>query len=180
LPKQQHIANSFEELFNNNYPRLCHFALQFLNDDEAAKDVVQEVFVNYWNLKNKPENEAVTATSFLYSSVRNACLNRLRRQKLEHGFLNTREADPSEDAVALNAMIRSEVIAELNKIITTLPENCQLIFRMGYLEGLKNLQIAETLGVSINTVKTQKKTRTTIVKNAPESRFLCPFFTVPG
>ncbi|WEK18904.1 MAG: RNA polymerase sigma-70 factor [Candidatus Pedobacter colombiensis] len=152
----QHTAFSFEELFKDNYARLCHFAIQFLKDDDAAKDIVQEVFVTYWNMDGRPEHDA-TVNAFLYASVRNACLNKLRRQKLEHSFLNDQEADPSEDAVALNSMIRSEVLAELHKVITTLPDNCQKIFRMGYLEGLKNPQIAAELGISINTVKTQKK-----------------------
>lgn len=131
--------------------------MQFLKDDEAAKDIVQEVFVTYWNMDKNLAPNTSTAHAFLYSSVKNACLNKLRRQRLEQGFLNDQDADPSEEAIALNSMIRSEVMAELHKVITTLPENCQKIFRMGYLEGLKNPQIANELGISINTVKTQKK-----------------------
>lgn len=153
----QHIEYSFEELFKDNYARLCHFAIQFLKDDDAAKDIVQEVFVTYWNMESRPLHDAPSTAAFLYSSVKFACLNKLRRHKLEQGYLNGQEAEPVEEAVALNAMIRSEVITELHKVITTLPENCQKIFRMGYLEGLKNPQIAEELGISVNTVKTQKK-----------------------
>nr|WP_162988706.1 RNA polymerase sigma-70 factor [Pedobacter schmidteae] len=153
----QHSAYTFEELFKDNYARLCHFAIQFLKDDDTAKDIVQEVFVTYWNMDNRPAYDAASTSAFLYSSVRNACLNKLRRLKLEQGYLNGRNADPAEDAIALNAMVRTEVMAELHKIITTLPENCQKVFRMGYLEGLKNPQIAAELGISVNTVKTQKK-----------------------
>ncbi|MEJ2884030.1 RNA polymerase sigma-70 factor [Pedobacter sp. GR22-6] len=157
MSRETHTVNSFEELFRSNYSKLCHFAMQFLNDNDAAKDIVQESFVTYWNLRERLSDAPEAIVSFLYSSVRNACLNKLRRQKLELGYLNQQELDPAEDAVALNAMIRSEVLSELNKVITTLPESCQRIFRMGYLEGLKNPQIAEELGISINTVKTQKK-----------------------
>lgn len=158
MPKEPHkIVHSFEELFRNNYAKLCLFAKQFLKDDDAAKDIVQEAFVTYWNNRNELASAEASINSFLYASVKNACLNKLRRQKLEHLFLNNQDADPSEEAAVLNAMIRSEVITELHKVITTLPENCQKIFRMGYLEGLKNPQIAEELGLSINTVKTQKK-----------------------
>lgn len=158
MPKEPHkIIHSFEELFRNNYAKLCLFAKHFLKDDDAAKDIVQEAFVTYWNNRNELAAAEASVNSFLYASVKNACLNKLRRQKLEQLFLNNQDADPSEDAAVLNAMIRSEVITELHKVITTLPENCQKIFRMGYLEGLKNPQIAEELGLSINTVKTQKK-----------------------
>lgn len=156
LPKNAH-SHSFEELFKHNYAKLCHFAMQFLNDDELAKDVVQETFVSFWDKQAELQLDPATIGSFLYSSVKNACLNKLRRQKLETGYLNKQDSDPAEDAIGLNSMIRSEVIAELHKVITTLPKNCQAIFRMGYLEGLKNPQIAAELGISVNTVKTQKK-----------------------
>lgn len=156
--------NSFEELFRGNYAKLCYFALQFLGDEDAVKDIVQDVFVNYWNKKDSLSITENSVTSFLYSSVKNACLNKLRRQKLEQGYLNLQESDPSEEAVALNLMIRAEVISEINKVITTLPASCQTIFRMGYLEGLKNPEIAEQLGISINTVKTQKKRGVQLVK----------------
>lgn len=161
--KKHDPSTSFEELFNDNYARLCHFAMQYLEDHAATKDVVQEVFINYWNMEDKPNPDVITV--FLYSAVKNACLNKLRRQKLEHGYLNKQDVDPSEDAIALNSMIRSEVLSELHKIITTLPDNCQRIFRMGYLEGLKNPQIAEELGISVNTVKTQKQRALKIIKS---------------
>ena len=147
---------SFEELFRDKYRKLCHFAVQLIKDEDSAKDIVQEVFVTYWNTKDTLPGD-MPVNGFLYASVRNACLNWLRRQKLEHSYLNKQSLDPSEDAVALNSIIRSEVLGEIYKHISTLPPNCQIVFRMGYLEGLKNPQIAEKLGVSVNTVKTQKK-----------------------
>lgn len=146
--------------------------MQYLKDDESAKDIVQEAFVTFWNIREQVAADEQSINSFLYSSVRNACLNKLRRLKLENGFLNKQDADPAEDAIGLNSIIRSEVMAELNKIITTLPKNCQLIFRMGYLEGLKNPQIARELGVSINTVKTQKKRGLQLVKMRINPDFL--------
>lgn len=146
--------------------------MQFLKDGELAKDIVQETFAGFWDKQATLEIEPGAVTSFLYSSVKNACLNKLRRQKLETGYLNNQESDPAEEAVGLNSMIRSEVIAELHKVITTLPKNCQAIFRMGYLEGLKNPQIAAELGVSINTVKTQKKRGLQLLKMRVNPDFL--------
>lgn len=157
LPSQKQVYQSFEELFSNHYAKLCYFALQFLGDKDAVKDIVQDVFVNYWNRKEELAIAKDAISSFLYSAVKNACLNKLRRIKLEQGYLNQQEAEPVEEASVLNLMIRSEVMVEIHKIITTLPSGCQQVFRMGYLEGLKNPQIAAELGVSINTVKTQKK-----------------------
>jgi RNA polymerase sigma-70 factor (family 1) len=157
LSSSKHTYDSFETLFRSNYSKLCHFALQFLGDEDTVKDIVQDVFINYWNKRENLTIEEDSISAFLYSAVKNACLNKLRRLKLEQGYLNQQESDPVEEAVVLNLMIKSEVMVEINKIITSLPEGCQRIFKMGYLEGLKNPQIAAQLGISINTVKTQKK-----------------------
>lgn len=150
------LDTSFEELFKHHYPKLCLFAVSLVKDDAIAEDLVQETFIRVWNLKETVEPSALSQ-ALLYGAVRNACFNFLRRQKLEHSYLNERQAEPFEEAVALNYMIRSEVIAEINRIISTLPDGCQTIFKMGYLEGLKNNEIAQQLGISINTVKTQKQ-----------------------
>ncbi len=171
LSRSIHI-DSFEALFRNNYAKLCHFAYQFLKDEDASKDIVQEIFATFWDSQQNLQVEPNAITSFLYASVRNACLNKLRRLKLENGYLNNQEADPFEDAIGLNSMIRSEVIAELHKVISTLPKNCQIIFRMGYLEGLKNPQIATELGISVNTVKTQKKRALELIKMRVNPDFL--------
>lgn len=178
MPKSIHTVNSFEKLFKDNYAKLCHFALQFLKDEDAAKDIVQETFVTFWDAQENLDLDEKVINSFLYASVRNACFNKLRRLKLENTYLNNQDADPIEDAIGLNAMIRSEVIAELHKVITTLPKNCQTIFRMGYLEGLKNPQIALELGISINTVKTQKKRGLQLLKMRVNPDFLVLVTTV--
>lgn len=57
----------------------------------------------------------------------------------------------------INNIIQSEVLAEVYQALATLPESCQRISRMSYLEGLKNEEIAVKLGITVNTVKTQKQ-----------------------
>ena len=176
----ENTAN-FEQLFKDNYAKLCYFATQLLNDSEAANDVVQETFMTFWNLNPEEKKNIVSVNGFLYQSVKNASLNRLRRQKLEHSYLNKQDVEPIEDAVALNLMIKSEVIAEINKVLETLPASCQQIFRMGYLEGLKNHEIAEALDISINTVKTQKKRGLQLLKMRLNPDFFAiGFFGVIG
>jgi len=54
-------------------------------------------------------------------------------------------------------MIHTEVINEVYRIIAEMPTACQQVFKLGYLDGLSNLEITERLQISINTVKTQKQ-----------------------
>lgn len=137
--------------------------MNLVKDEAVAEDLVQETFIRLWNAKDALEPSAL-GPGILYSSVKNACLNFLRRQKLEHSYLNNRSPEPFEDAVALNYIIRSEVLSEISRIVSTMPEGCQIVFKMGYLEGLRNTEIAKELGISINTVKTQKQRALKLLK----------------
>lgn len=146
-----------EALFREYYARLCHYAFQFTGDREQARDIAQEVFVTYLAQQQQISDHPVAVKNFLYSSVRNACLNVLRHDKVVQKFLHHQAEQPQTESAVIHAMIRSEVMAAIHEALKSLPEECRRIIRMGYIEGLKNKQIAELLEISINTVKTQKK-----------------------
>ncbi|SIN65116.1 RNA polymerase sigma-70 factor [Chitinophaga niabensis] len=146
-----------EALFREYYTRLCHFAYQFTGDKEAAKDIAQEAFVNYLAQQERVSDHPVAIKNFLYSSIRNACLNAQRHEKVVKKFAEQKAAEPAVDASVVQAIIKSEVSGAIHQALQSLPEECQRIIRMGYIDGLKNKKIAELLDISINTVKTQKK-----------------------
>jgi RNA polymerase sigma factor (sigma-70 family) len=57
----------------------------------------------------------------------------------------------------LDLIIRAEVIGEIQRSIEDLPEGCKVVIKLAFTEGLKNEEIAKALGISINTVKSQKQ-----------------------
>ncbi|MFA6946198.1 MAG: RNA polymerase sigma-70 factor [Pedobacter sp.] len=147
-----------EQLFKAYYSRLCYFSFQLIRDKVIAEDIVQEAFFKYWNHRDELAlHNADAVKNFLYSTVRNASLNMIRHEKVVSGYLELQDSEPIEDFNIIHSIIRSEVLAELHMALETLPERCQRISKMGYLAGMKNSEIAEKLGVSVNTVKTQKK-----------------------
>ncbi|MGX5816587.1 RNA polymerase sigma-70 factor [Chitinophaga lutea] len=151
-------ASMAETLFREYYARLCHYAFQFTRDAETARDVAQESFVTYLGRQDEVAEHPNAVRDFLYTTVRNACLNRLRHEKVVRRFEQEQAAaSPTEEPRAMQAMIRSEVLAAIHGALDTLPEACARIVRMGYIDGLRNQQIAEALDISINTVKTQKR-----------------------
>lgn len=148
---------SAEKLFKRYYARLCHFAWQFLGDQEHAEDIVQDAFMAYWDHKAHIASHEDAVKNFLYSSVRNGCLNAVRRGKVADRYASRIAGQSFEEAQVLARIIRSEVMDEVNRIMQGMPLGCKEVFRLGYLEGLSNSQIAEQLQISINTVKTQKQ-----------------------
>lgn len=146
---------SIEYLFNAYYSRLCYFADKMISDKDAAEDIVQDSFMKYWDRQNNFDNEPSVKT-FLYLTVRNACLNVLRHEGVEKKFAKTQENKHKEDEKILEHIIRAEVLGEINKAIEELPQGCRQVLKLAYFESMKNDEIAGQLGVSVNTVKTQK------------------------
>ncbi len=155
---------SVEEVFKRYYPRLCHFAWQFLHDKDVIEDIVQDAFIAYWNNIGAIADHDVAIKNFLYTSVRNFCYNVIRRERTTQRFHLLHQADECEESQVLTKIIRSEIMDEIYKIVQSMPVACQKVFRLGYLEGLTNQQIAKKLDISINTVKTQKQRGLKIIK----------------
>ena len=149
-------TKAFDHFFRQFYAPLCLFAERILKDQGAAQDIVEETFVKLWN-KHTDFETALNIKAFLYITTRNACLNQLKALQRER--LNKKQlayiSDHNEDFV-LNEITRTEVLREIYLEIENLPTQCKKIFKMSYLEGLKNHEIAEQMHISINTVKNQK------------------------
>ncbi|TDQ11508.1 RNA polymerase sigma-70 factor [Pedobacter metabolipauper] len=150
-------TRSHKSLFEQYYVRLCDFARRILNDEDLAEDVVQDVFVAFIERSETVYIENEVIRSYLYQSVKNACLNKLRKGKVVEQFESNHNLPVIDEEHALSAMIHSEIVGEIHYALKKLPEGCRLIIRLGYFEGLNNPQIANELKISVNTVKSQKQ-----------------------
>ncbi|TZF81121.1 RNA polymerase sigma-70 factor [Pedobacter sp. BS3] len=155
--------DSLDELFRELYPRLLYFAVQLVKDSASAEDIVQGAFIAYLENSEELSPDKNVIKSFLYKAVKNAGLNSLRHHKVVEKFRLTLEEEPSEDSV-MSSLMRSEILGEIHTALASLPESCQRISKMGYLDGMKNKEIAEELGISINTVKSQKQRAIQLLK----------------
>nr|WP_068891192.1 RNA polymerase sigma-70 factor [Pedobacter panaciterrae] len=153
-----------EEVFKKFYPRLCDFACYILKDQDAAEDVVQDAFIVFLEQKDSVSTNPNALKSFLYSSVKHACLNRLRHHKVVDSYHKNHPLDVLDDPKILDGIIHAEIMAEIYNAINELPEDCALVLRYGYLEGMKNRKIAELLNVSIDSVKYQKQKALSLLK----------------
>lgn len=150
-------TSDFKQLFDSYYPRLVLYAFEIIGDKCQAEDIVQEAFVKYWDNKNSVANQGAAIKNYLYTTVRNASFNILRHEKVKQRYCQEQVTEQAENQNALHALIQSEVLAALAKAIQSLPEGCQRISCLTFLEGMKNEEVALHLGVSVNTVKTQKR-----------------------
>ena len=156
-------------IFQHYYRPLCLYATHYLHDIDEAEDVVQDCFVKLISRNIMPEN----IKAFLYTSVRNACIDRLRRQSP----IDT-EISPSDLSGTISdnqAQESSFQEAELWTAIELLPERCREIFLMSKRDGMTYREIAEELNLSEKTVEHQiSKALKTL--RGKKDEFSCRFF----
>jgi RNA polymerase sigma-70 factor (family 1) len=148
---------AYTVFFKTYYSPLCYFAAQLIRDKPAAEDIVKDTFIKLWT-KHKDFESPQNVKAFLYITVRNASLNYLRHL----GVRETAQKEllylgrDREDAHVLHSMIKTEILNKVYWRMERFPEKRRHIFKLAYLEGLKNEEIASMLDISVSTVKTQK------------------------
>ncbi|UKN01076.1 RNA polymerase sigma-70 factor [Paracrocinitomix mangrovi] len=153
------IANidiaEYESIFRSHYPELCGFANKYLDDLDASEEVVQQIFVKLW--ENKSELSIVgSIRSYLFSAVRNGCLNQIKHIKIRETFKEHNQREIEQNAqYADEEMDASELELKIKASIDALPEKRKKIFILSRYEGLKYKEIAEKLNISVKTVEHQ-------------------------
>jgi RNA polymerase sigma-70 factor (family 1) len=170
LAFQRGEEKGFTYFFNSLYPALLYYAFRILNDKPSAEDVVGESFIKIWE-RHATFSHPKVIKSWLYTTVRNGCLNRLQQQQrtmIQHEKL-ARYQEGAHESYALHDIIRAEVIRELHENIESLPTACRQIFKMMYIQGKTVREIADELHLSISTIKNQKARGLTLLrKRFPE------------
>ena len=142
-----------EDLFRYNYRPLCMYALHYLQDTDLVEDVVQECFTTLWE-KLEQGSQVANRRAYLYMTVRNRCLDHLRRKGIQTESLKPYDTEE-----------RSQIEAKLWTAIDSLPEKCRQVFLMSKRDGLKYEEIAQELGLSVNTVRNQISKALNVLKN---------------
>jgi RNA polymerase sigma-70 factor (family 1) len=144
----------FQVIFNEYYPALTVFARKFLVDNDMAKEVVQDMFVQ---LYEKRESLIIQTSlkSYLYQSVRNGCLNRIKQDKIHQKHHEEILKSGQEDIEWTDQMEQTELEKKVYSIISGLPPKCRQVFLLSRQEDLSNREISEKLSISIRTVETQ-------------------------
>jgi RNA polymerase sigma-70 factor (ECF subfamily) len=125
--------------------------MKYVRDLDEAKSVVHEVFVTVWEkFDNLPAD--TNYRSYLYTAVRNRCLNYIRDKKKHVMLENMAESEPAEENTTMET---AELEQEIEMAIESLPEKCRMVFELSRVEGLKYAQIADKMGISIKTVEAQ-------------------------
>lgn len=149
---------SWAQLYSACYASLCTYVESIVCDMDNAKDIVQDLFVAIWDSKLR-FGTASELLSYLYKSLYNNALIFLRNSKNRERLLEKMKQEElvREDTWDdyLLKMVREEIIRLLYLHIEDLPKMRRQIIELS-INGFSGKEIADKLGISVNTVKVQK------------------------
>ena len=146
---------AFETIFHKYYASLCFFANNFLRDKEAAKDIVQDVFVLLYEKKYQfPNLNALKA--FLYQCVHDKALNYIEKRRIRSEIESQLDIPLYEENTYFLRQTETEMYEEIFRAIDELPTECRRIFKMSYIERLSIQEISQRLNIADTTIKTQR------------------------
>jgi RNA polymerase sigma-70 factor (ECF subfamily) len=132
----------FTKIYNQYKDKVYRICLGYTNNEDEAKDILQETFINVWQNLDSFRNEANIGT-WIYRIASNKCLrsleNKKRQQKLNHSIVQEQDSQPKN--------FQGQKIEFLRKIIRQLPELERIIITLA-MEDVKQEEIAEIVGLS--------------------------------
>jgi RNA polymerase sigma-70 factor (ECF subfamily) len=146
---------AFTEIFNRYNRLLFVHAHKLLNDEEEARDLVQEIFVLIWDNRESLHFKH-NFSGFLYTSIRNRIFDLLAHKKVESKYLDSIGAFFSQGIAQTDHLLRSNQLQVLiEKEIGLLPPKMREIFELSRKENMSHKAIALELDLSEKTVRNQ-------------------------
>ena len=143
---------AFAELVQRHTERFYRLAFRYLQNKEAAEDMVQDAFLKLWEDPRKWQADKNTKfTTWFYRVVVNLCLDWQKRKRPvalndEMPLIDDRES-------ADQAMVRRESERALEREIAALPERQRTAINLCFDEGLSNQDAADTMGVNLKALQ---------------------------
>lgn len=150
---------AFNDIFRHYYPRIMAYVATIV-EQEAAEDIVQDVFLNVWeNRKKVYAGEGFHA--YLFQSAYTRCIDYYRKAQSAHKYILQAEAAGWEeysaslrsDVSVLEEIYSKDFYEQLNLLLEQLPVQRREVFILTYMEGLKSKEVAKRLQMPQRTVE---------------------------
>ena len=133
---------------------LYRFAAGLLKDNHEAEDVVQDIFLKLWNMRNMME-DIKNINAFAHTMTRNACLDKLKSRRIKYyDDAGPGIPEPAVDDPDPESMTELKDSADRVKVlICNLPEQQRSIIHLRDIDGYSYEEISEIMNMEINAIR---------------------------
>jgi RNA polymerase sigma-70 factor (ECF subfamily) len=143
---------AFEHAFHTYWEKLYNLARKILDDDVAAQDVVQDVFVNLW--ERAKQSHILNLEAYLHQAVKYACFMHMRSGKISAKHIERLQIIAhATSQVVRDPLEIEELETSIQKEIDNLPQKCREVFYLSRFQELSHQEIARQLNISLKTVE---------------------------
>jgi RNA polymerase sigma factor (sigma-70 family) len=148
--------------------KLLRFANQILQDEEEAKDVLQDVFLKLWQ-KREELQKVENLEAFAFRMTRNCCLDMIRSRRTISIDSLKKVKFPEEESSDSDRLDLSDSVDLVKRIISGLPDLQRTIIHLRDIEQLEFEEIADATQLNANAIRVnlsraRKKVRDEILK----------------
>ena len=154
---KQKDVKAFETLYNMYSESMQGVIYNIVRDSDIAEEVMQDVFIKAWHNADSYSSKKGRFFTWILNIARNAAIDKTRsksfkksKQNLDSDFfvdiLETSESlDNTTDAIGIK------------KFVDKLAEKCKAVIDLLYFKGYTQVEVSETLGMPIGTIKTRNR-----------------------
>lgn len=150
---KKNINLDFKTFFMSYKDKVYKYAYLHFRDEDTASDIVQEAFSKIW-MKWDQMDINQNYTAYLYSIMRNLVFDELRKRQVRHQYATLKQLGVEPEDNSNEEQVAFKDLEKLYKeAISKLPKSSLQVYRMSKEDFLKNKEIADELGISVNTVR---------------------------
>jgi len=154
---QQGSSTAFQELYNKYYGLLYLHASQKLQDREAAKDLVHDLFSNIWQRKTTLIIQG-KISSYLYTAIRHRIIDYLAKEQSKTNYLDSLSMYLDNKVSETDHLLRERLLQEqIEQVLKKLSPRVREIFELSRKQYLSHKEIAEKLNLSEHSVRSYIK-----------------------
>lgn len=152
---QQRNDESFSYLYANYSGALLGVVGAIVNDQETARDVLQEVFVNIWRKIESYDPVKGRLFTWMMNVARNAAIDKIRSRAYQDSLKNKPIPENNESGIGDLGISPKFDDVGLKKVLTTLKEEHRILIDLSYFQGYTHDEISKQLDIPLGTVKTR-------------------------
>ncbi|HEX2629483.1 MAG TPA: RNA polymerase sigma-70 factor [Chitinophagaceae bacterium] len=163
-------TTAFGEVFEHYHRRCLSYAFKIMDSTESAEDIVQEVFLNLWSIRERLPS-INNLNSYLHRMVHNQACAELERSSREELVMHALKSGSLATEETGSLLLAREVREHIHQLVDSLSPRQREIFLLSREQGLKYEEIAARLNISFQTVKTHLRDTLKLLREGLKDHF---------